>query len=160
MGLTVVDWSVLRSFLTFAHTTIIYKKGEIKMHSITDPQLAAALAVYEQAVPGGLNLGDIPAARQFLANLTAAIVAELPDIPGVVSSDHHAPGPDGAPEVMVRIYQPETRPETLPALLWIHGGGYVLGDVQGDEPKAKGMAPVALARICPITPPWTTATTS
>jgi acetyl esterase/lipase len=110
------------------------------MHPITDPQLAAGLAGFEQAVPGGITLDDIPATRQFLAGMSAAMAALAPDIPGVVTSDHFAPGPDGAPDVMVRIYQPETRPDTLPALLWIHGGGYVLGDVQSDDLKAKSLA--------------------
>lgn len=109
------------------------------MHPITDPQLVEGLAGFEQAVPEGINLDDIPAARQFLEDLTAAMAAEAPDIEGVVSSDHYAPGPDGGPEVMVRIYQPEARPDTLPALLWIHGGGYVLGRVQWDDLRAKGM---------------------
>lgn len=117
------------------------------MHPITDPQLAAGLATFEEIVPGGLNLDDIPATRQFLAGLTAAMTAGAPPIPGVVSSDHYAPGPEGDPDVMVRIYQPETRPDTLPALLWIHGGGYVLGNVQEDDLKAKGMA---LALNCVI----------
>jgi len=110
------------------------------MHPITDPQLVEGLAEFEEAVPGGITLDDIPATRQFLDGLTAAMAAEAPEILGVVTSDHHAPGPDGAPEVMVRIYQPERRPDTLPALLWIHGGGFVLGNVQGDDLMAKGMA--------------------
>lgn len=110
------------------------------MHPIRDPQLAAGLAGFEQAVPGGITLDDIPTMRHFLDGLDAAMAAGIPDILGVVTSDHYAPGPDGAPDVMVRIYQPETRPDKLPALLWIHGGGYVLGSVQGDDLKAKGMA--------------------
>jgi acetyl esterase/lipase len=109
------------------------------MHPITNSQLAAALAGFEAAIPGGFNLDDIPAVRKTVRDLTAALAAQAPDIPGVVSSDHYAPGPEGAPEVMVRLYQPETRPHTLPALLWIHGGGYVLGDVQGDDLLAKGL---------------------
>ena len=36
------------------------------MHPITDPQLAAGLAAFEEAVPGGLTLDDIPARRLFL----------------------------------------------------------------------------------------------
>jgi acetyl esterase/lipase len=114
-------------------------KGDFHMHPIRDPQLVAALDGYNQLVPGGLALDDIPAARTFLDELFAGMAAEAPEIPGVVTSDHDAPGPPGDPDVMVRIYQPENRPETLPALLWIHGGGYVLGSVDGDELSAKAM---------------------
>lgn len=110
------------------------------MHPITDPQLAAGLAAFEMAVPGGITLDDIPATRQFLKGLNAAMAAQAPDIPGIVSRDYFAPGPAGAPEVMVRIYQPVDRAALLPALLWIHGGGYVLGDVQSDDLKAKSLA--------------------
>ncbi|MCC9074649.1 alpha/beta hydrolase [Litorilinea aerophila] len=110
------------------------------MHPIRDPELAAGLAAFEQLVPGGINLDDIPAARRFLAEMNAAMAAEAPPIPGVVSRDEHAPGPAGAPDVMVRVYEPEDRPEILPALLWIHGGGYVLGSVEQDDLKAKSLA--------------------
>ena len=110
------------------------------MHPITDPELATGLAVFEQLIPGGITLDDIPATRSFLEAFNAAMATQMPDIPGVATSDHYAPGPDGAPDVMVRIYQPETRPAVLPALLWIHGGGFVIGNVQGDDLKAKGLA--------------------
>lgn len=117
------------------------------MHPIADTQLAAALTRFEQAVPGGYNLDDIPATRQFIESLGAAMLAEAPEIIGVETSDHYASGRDGAPDVMVRLYQPESRPDTLPVLLWIHGGGYVLGDVQGDDLKAKR---TALALNCVV----------
>jgi hypothetical protein len=54
------------------------------MYPISDPQLTAALAGFEQMVPGGISLEDIPAARIFVDELTAAMVAQAPDIPGVV----------------------------------------------------------------------------
>ncbi|MGB0849278.1 MAG: alpha/beta hydrolase [Thiolinea sp.] len=110
------------------------------MHPVTDPQLVAGLAAFEELVPGGLNLDDIPAAREHLNGLFTAMAAQAPTMPGVVSHDHYVPGLNDAPDVMVRVYQPETELETLPALLWIHGGGYVLGNVQGDDLMAKGLA--------------------
>ena len=45
--------------------------------------------------------------------------------------------------MFVRIYQPTERPDTLPALLWIHGGGYVLGSVERDDLLAAHLAKVA-----------------
>lgn len=107
------------------------------MHPLTDPQLVEGLAGFDAAIGNGLNLSDIPATREFL---NAAMAEQFPDIAGVATSDHHAPSPNGDPDVMVRVYQPESRPDTLPALLWIHGGGYVLGSVDGDDLRAKSLA--------------------
>ena len=60
------------------------------------------------------------------------------------------PGPEGAPEVFVRIYQPTDRPATLPALLWIHGGGYVLGSVERDDLLAKHLARVGQCVVASV----------
>lgn len=110
------------------------------MHPITDPQLAARLALFQRAVPGGIMLDDIPAARTLHKELNAVAAARAASFSGVIASDHYAPGPAGAPAVLVRIYRPQTHPATLPALLWIHGGGYVFGDVASDDLKAKKLA--------------------
>lgn len=44
-------------------------------------------------------------------------------------TDVEVPGPDGAPDVRVRIYAPRDRDGLVPGLLYIHGGGFVMGDV-------------------------------
>ncbi len=43
------------------------------------------------------------------------------------------PGPEGAPTVRVRIYRPKNVHGPMPALLWIHGGGYVMGTPDMDD---------------------------
>jgi acetyl esterase/lipase len=40
----------------------------------------------------------------------------------------------------VRVYEPSGRSETLPALLWIHGGGYILGTIEWDDQQARQFA--------------------
>lgn len=110
------------------------------MHPISDPGLKEALAKFESAMPGGLVLDDIPATRKALEAMSINLAATLPDINGVSSVDYFVPSSGGAPEVMVRLYRPEKQAKHLPALLWIHGGGYVLGSVLGDDLKAKGLA--------------------
>lgn len=100
-----------------------------------DPQLRDALDLFP---PDLLDLTDIPSTRTKLAELFGAI--PLPVIDGVQSTDHHVPGPPNAPEVLVRVYEPADRPATLPALLWIHGGGYVLGSVEDDDIRARVLA--------------------
>ena len=43
--------------------------------------------------------------------------------------DTTVPGPSDAPDVPVRIYSPANRTEAVPGLVYIHGGGFVLGNL-------------------------------
>ncbi|MDT0328447.1 alpha/beta hydrolase [Nocardiopsis lambiniae] len=43
------------------------------------------------------------------------------------------PGPQGAPPVEVWIHRPKAVEGTAPALLWMHGGGHVMGHPAQDE---------------------------
>ncbi|WP_308437072.1 alpha/beta hydrolase [Streptomyces olivaceoviridis] len=49
----------------------------------------------------------------------------------VEACDITVPGPEGAPEVGVRVYTPESQGRKLPGLLYVHGGGFALGSVDG-----------------------------
>jgi len=56
-----------------------------------------------------------------------------PRVPaGVEVRDVHVPGPAGAPPVRVRLYRP-THASSTPALLWLHGGGYLIGRPEQDD---------------------------
>ena len=92
-----------------------------------DPELAAPLDTFLHLTGGGLNLHDIPATRRTMDELAAAQMAKVPPI------TRTGRRPDLTERCSFRIYQPEERPDTLPALLWIHGGGYVLGSVERDD---------------------------
>lgn len=122
----------------------------MSMTSRLDPELAAPLDAWLNATKGGINLHDIPAARRTMDELAAAQMAKAQPIEGVSSTDVQAPGPKGAPNVFVRIYQPVDRPATLPALLWIHGGGYVLGSVERDDLLAKHLARVGQCVVASV----------
>ena len=106
-----------------------------------DPELAAPLDTFLHLTGGGLNLHDIPATRRTMEEMAEAQMAKAPPITGISTADRQVPRPDG--EVFVRVYQPTERPDTLPALLWIHGGGYVLGSVERDDLLASHLAKVA-----------------
>ncbi len=120
------------------------------MTSRLDPELAAPLDAWRNATKGGIDLHDIPAARKTMDELAAAQMAKAQPIEGVSSVDKKIPGPAGAPDVFVRIYQPTDRPATLPALLWIHGGGYVLGSVERDDLLAKHLAKVGQCVVASV----------
>lgn len=106
-----------------------------------DPELKAPLDGFLAATNGGFNLHDIPGTRKGMEQLMEAMMSQIPAIEGVKTEDRLVAGPTGAPQVPVRIYQPTQRADTLlPAMLWIHGGGYVLGNVEQDDVSAKIMA--------------------
>jgi acetyl esterase/lipase len=96
-----------------------------------DPELRVVL----EAMPteGAVDLNNIPAARAKMRKLFTSLQATLPAIEGVTSQDQSVPGRQDDPAVRVRVYQPTARPSILPALLWIHGGGYVMGDIEQDD---------------------------
>jgi acetyl esterase/lipase len=58
---------------------------------------------------------------------------EMPENPRVAKEDRTVPGPDGAPDVTVRIYRPVNASGPLPGMYFIHGGGMILGDVAGED---------------------------
>jgi acetyl esterase len=68
-----------------------------------------------------LNLETLAQLRQVAPFADVALAPE--QIPEVV----HVPGPDGAPDVALRIFQPRAPRATRPAIFHIHGGGYVSG---------------------------------
>jgi acetyl esterase len=78
-----------------------------------------------------IELDDVEAARARILDLVGAVNAGV-DLTGVVTSDHLAPGPEGAPDVPVRVYAPEGPAPAggRPALLDIHGGGFTTGSIE------------------------------
>lgn len=99
----------------------------------------AELAVHLKSFPALDIWTDLVKTRQLGAQMRAKIIGELPKIEGVESSDYLIPQAD-APEVLVRVYRPENQLERLPALLWIHGGGYCLGAMESDDNVVRQIA--------------------
>ncbi len=101
-----------------------------------DPELRAVVEKLPADRP--MNLNEIPAARAKMKKMMTAALASLPPVEGVDSEDHFVPAQGGA-AVRVRVYRPNDQPGTLPALYWIHGGGYVMGDIDQDDRLMKQM---------------------
>ena len=104
-------------------------------------QLDPELKVVMEKLPTdrNLDLNKIPAARAKMKKMMAAMLADLPAVEGVTSQDQFVPGAQGDPAVRVRVYRPTDQPGKLPALYWIHGGGYVMGDIEQDDRLMKQM---------------------
>ncbi|RSM40539.1 alpha/beta hydrolase [Amycolatopsis balhimycina DSM 5908] len=80
----------------------------------------------------GVPLSDhesVLAARTSMAQLADVLPSYEPANP-VDVRDTAVPGPSDAPDVPVRVYAPADRTGAVPGLLYIHGGGFVLGDLE------------------------------
>ncbi len=97
-----------------------------------DPELAAALAAFPEEFL--LDLRDVTLARQRMAILRRALADLMPPLPeDVAITDAFAPNAFDGSTVRVRLYRPAEHTGALPALLWIHGGGYVLGNPEMND---------------------------
>ena len=96
-----------------------------------DPELAPSLEMIPE--DGSFNFDDLPAAREMSNRMFAQMAALMPPVTGVISRNITMPGPNGAPDLKARIYLPENISGSRPGMLWIHGGGYILGDLEGDD---------------------------
>ena len=96
-----------------------------------DPELRAMVEKLPTDRP--MDLNDIPRARAGMKKMVTAMLADLPAVEGVTSQDRSVPGYQGDPAVRVRVYRANDQTSKLPALLWIHGGGYVMGDIEQDD---------------------------
>lgn len=115
-----------------------------------DPDAAARVASFGEPIP--MRIRGLAAVRVGLES------APLPDMPPMAEVlDLTAPGPAGS--IPLRLYRPATEP-VLPVLVYLHGGGLVMGSNHSFEPLARelahasGAAVVAVEyRLAPESPP-------
>jgi acetyl esterase/lipase len=92
-----------------------------------DAELEAFIPLFPKA-----DLTDPATARQHLAALAATVPA--PDTTGMQVQDRTVPAD---PPVAVRIYRPH---RAQGAVVWLHGGGFVMGDLDTEHPWAARLA--------------------
>jgi acetyl esterase/lipase len=102
---------------------------------LIDPESRVPLEGLLEVMPGGFNaIPDIVQRRAAVQGMLAAL--EVPPNPRVTSEDRTVPGPEGQPDIGVRIYRPVEATGSLPGIVFIHGGGMILGDVAGEDAAA------------------------
>jgi acetyl esterase len=104
-----------------------------------DPELAPIVPLLPTA-----PLDDPVVARQGLAEMLAALNAQV-DTRELLIDNHSIPGPEGAPDVAIRIYRPEEMITPNGGLLHLHGGGFVVG-----SPDTEHSASVRIAKALSI----------
>jgi acetyl esterase len=90
--------------------------------------------------------------------MTSGMNADIDDS-GVVIEDRMVAGPPNAPDVPVRVYTPEGLQTEVPGILHIHGGGFVIGNLDSEQGscvawcKRLGVVVVSVDyRLAPETP--------
>ncbi|MFB4159079.1 alpha/beta hydrolase [Geomicrobium sp. JSM 1781026] len=96
------------------------------MENRIDPELKEALLTFP-----AIDLDEVTATREQM--VMAAEMVPLPINEAVMITDRTIEARSDHPPVRVRVYEPKDSSGSLPGLLWIHGGGYVLGSPEGDE---------------------------
>jgi acetyl esterase/lipase len=97
-----------------------------------DPEVAEAfeLAPIASIDIGSYTFADLPAVRDAMANMPRP---ELPPTT-TVSQERDADG------VVVRVYHPAEARSPAPAVLWVHGGGYIFGTGLTVDARLNGWA--------------------
>lgn len=102
-----------------------------------DPELKPAMEAYFANRPAPEARGDALAIRRQIETAMSAVAA-LPPVPGVSRTDFTAISADGT-EIALRWLAPDgERPGS--AVVWLHGGGMVFGDVEPCLPQAARLA--------------------
>lgn len=94
-----------------------------------DPELAPLLDFLPDA---GLTIANVEQARANFLEMTASFNADL-DESGISIDNRRIAGPPSAPEVPVRILTPQELLAPVPAILHIHGGGFVIGNLDSEH---------------------------
>ena len=101
-----------------------------------DPELAAVIDWLPK-----IDLVDPVAARHAFEEVLVAITFDIPGIETLEIEDRRVPGFDGDPDVPVRVYRPAVATAaSVPGILMIHGGGFVIGSVESEHAGAALMA--------------------
>ncbi len=99
-----------------------------------DPQSRGPLEQLLVQFPGGFNaIPDIVERREAVDRMLAALNAASPPSQTVSVEDRKVPGHEGDPDISVRIFRPNSSSTDLPGIYFIHGGGMILGNVDGES---------------------------
>jgi len=101
---------------------------------LVDPEL---LAVIDEFPTLDLRHEQLQAIRDERAAELARLLPTLPTFPDVEVRERHVPSTSDGPDVRVLVYLPRQAARPLPVVVWIHGGGYVLGSPDADDVQVK-----------------------
>jgi acetyl esterase len=100
-----------------------------------DPEIEPIVALIPK-----MGIEDPVKARLGFTQLIESMRGDIPGIETLDIEDRTVPGWEGDPDVGIRIYTPKERATPAPGVLMIHGGGFVVGNVEGEHANGAGIA--------------------
>lgn len=95
---------------------------------LVDPELLPFLEAFPTL---NITAQTLPKIRE----MRGVMLAQLPPLPqSVLAEVVHVPGAPGDPDVRVRTYRRKQGAASRPAILHLHGGGYILGTPDASAP--------------------------
>ncbi|MBN9391739.1 MAG: alpha/beta hydrolase [Chloroflexi bacterium] len=123
---------------------------------LVDPEVAPMLDTFP---PFHFTREVLPSIRQTQAEVFEQMRPTFPAYDNIEVTEKKVPGAPGDPDVRVLVYRPKNVAGKVPGLLWIHGGGYIIGTADADDQQVKkivtevGCAAVSVDyRLAPETP--------
>src|SRR5215211_2463894 len=105
-----------------------------------DSEIAAALERLPEAEL------ELEAMRRAHLDATPVVSGEGPDVPHAM--DHAVAGPSG--HVPVRLYLPEAPDGPPPLLVYLHGGGWIMGSRASYDPTCRALAVASGAAVLSV----------
>lgn len=118
---------------------------EIKL----DPELKAVVDAAAEANPNAPHAVEVPLEALRAGYVMISAAQSLPNIPCQSVEDRTVPGADG--EIGARVYTPEgAGGDALPGLIFLHGGGFMIGDLDSHDSACRHLCNGAKCRVIAI----------
>jgi acetyl esterase/lipase len=119
----------------------------VSTRHLVDPEVAPILDGYQAFE---ITAATLPAIRERMGTPPPGGPDPAELFPGVTRTDHVIPGLDGDPDIGILVYEPAERATPAPALVWIHGGGYIIGAAENEDLLCRRVAAQAGAVVASV----------
>ena len=111
----------------------------MKTRYLVDPEFLPALDSLE-AFDNDYSLENLPNLRTKMNAMYAQMLVADPATAAIERRELTIPGPEGAPELRLLVYAHKDGGAGRPAYFFTHGGGYIMGTPEMNEPGSKRIA--------------------
>jgi acetyl esterase/lipase len=119
----------------------------VSTRHLVDSEVAPILDAYQSFE---ITTATLPAIRERMSTPPPGAPDPAELFPGVTRTEHVIPGLDGDPDVGILWYEPADRATPAPCMVWIHGGGFIIGSAANEDLLCRRMAAQAGAVVASV----------